>query len=1073
MALALGLGALCLLLGVLPGCFCEQCREGAKYSDAIISPNLETVKIMRVPHAVSVSDCTAACCDLSDCDLSWMFERHCYIVSCQHKGNCEPKKMEKVKSSLTFVLRPPQRPSALLGYGQVPSKVLHPMALQGDPSDEVNSLKELSFLSREESPDYPDEYGDTEQNPFRLSLKPEEKEDVNYADWSLLVTAENGFNSSGLSDGDKHVDLVRNEEERGRLETPTGVNKSEGNPVTERAGELPEIMLGMMEKSANELGFQPPDGANSTWQEEVLTTSHNPSSSDTLGSLSTTATRTQTSDLRNLLQDDATSLPTGAVFTQATATDQVSFPTSATKDVKELLVSAGDDLQVTLPKNSIELHAFVVTPFLSESAYSYEWSSMSHPDGYSGEMEGKHMPTLKLSQLPVGAYVFKVTVSAENAFGEGFVNVTVQPAVKINQPPVAIASPKAQEISFPRTSASIDGNQSTDDTEIASYHWEEIEGPPREKKASADTPVLHLSNLVPGNYTFRLTVIDSSGAANSTVASLRVHKKVDFPPVANAGPNQEISLPRNSITVNGNQSSDDYEIVSYEWSLSPKSRGKVVAMQGVRSPYLQLSSMQEGEYTFQLTVTDSAEQQSTAEVTVIVRPEKNSPPTAVAGPDKELTSPVQSTVLDGSMSTDDLGIVYYHWENISGPTSVQMEDTDSAVATVTGLHVGTYHFRLTVQDSQGLSSTATISVTVKEESNHPPQAHAGGKRILVLPNNSIALDGSQSTDDQGIVSYLWIRDGQSPAAGDVIHGSDHEAILQLTNLVEGSYSFHLKVTDGKGESDIDTATVEVRPDPKKNGLVELILQVGAGQLTEQQKDTLVRQLAMLLNVLDSDIKVQKIHTYSDTSTAVVFYVQNGHPFKVMKAADVAQMLRLQLLKEKPDFLLFKVLRVDTAGCLLKCSGHGHCDPITKRCICYQLWMENLIQKYLNSGESDCEWNILYVTASAVILIVLMAGFVWLCFCCCKSRKRTKIRKKTKYTILDNIDDQERMELRPKYGIKHRSTEHNSSLMVSESEFDSDQDTIFSREKVERENPRNAMNGSMKNGVSFSYSSKNR
>ncbi|XP_053252279.1 dyslexia-associated protein KIAA0319-like, partial [Podarcis raffonei] len=119
MALALELGALCLLLGILTGCFCEQCREGAKYSDAIISPNLETMKIMRVPHAVSVSDCTAACCDLSDCDLSWMFERHCYIVSCQRKGNCEPKKMEKVKSSLTFVLRPPQRPSAPLGYGQV------------------------------------------------------------------------------------------------------------------------------------------------------------------------------------------------------------------------------------------------------------------------------------------------------------------------------------------------------------------------------------------------------------------------------------------------------------------------------------------------------------------------------------------------------------------------------------------------------------------------------------------------------------------------------------------------------------------------------------------------------------------------------------------------------------------------------------------------------------------------------------------------------------------------------------------------------------------------------------------
>jgi len=45
----------------------------------------------------------------------------------------------------------------------------------------------------------------------------------------------------------------------------------------------------------------------------------------------------------------------------------------------------------------------------------------------------------------------------------------------------------------------------------------------------------------------------------------------------------------------------------------------------------------------------------------------------------------------------------------------------------------------------------------------------------------------------------------------VIHGSDHEAVLQLTNLVEGNYTFHLKVMDANGDSDIDSATVEVRP----------------------------------------------------------------------------------------------------------------------------------------------------------------------------------------------------------------------------------------------------------------------
>ncbi|NXJ02296.1 K0319 protein, partial [Psophia crepitans] len=1058
------------------GSSCEQCREGATYSGAVISPNLETTKIMRVPHAMSVSDCIAACCDLSGCDLSWMFERRCYIVNCQHKENCEPKKIETVKSYLTFVLRPSQRPASLLGFGQVIPSMVHSVGFQNEPFDEVSSLKELSLFDKdpslEEIPEYIDDYKELEQDPFQVSIKHEQKESTDYADWGLMVAGENSFNSSVGDGGDNQEDSAEKKGEAGKVESLLNKTSSELSSVTEhsieRLSSLPEITPFPGKTSESEAAVQPDDAL----EKEAATPSPSSNKLDFSSGVSE-KTQTPTMALENVTEGGIMLLPTNTVSPEPVQQFTPPATDAKTDTVKELIVSAGDNIQVMLPKNEVELNAFVVPPPPTETAYTYEWSLISHPADYGGEMERRHSQTLKLSHLSVGLYAFKVMVSGENAFGEGFVNVTVKPAVRVNQPPVAVASPEVQEVSLPTTSTFIDGSQSIDDMKIVSYHWEEIRGPLREQKASADTPVLHLSNLVAGNYTFRLTVIDSDGAANSTIASLTVSKPVDYPPIANAGPNQAVTLPQNFITLNGNQSSDDHEIVSYEWSLSPKSKGKVVAMQGVRTPYLQLSAMQEGDYTFQLTVTDSARQRSTAEVTLIVQPENNSPPVAVAGPDKELTFPVESTTLDGSKSQDDQGIVFYHWENISGPSSVQMENGNKAIATVTGLQVGTYRFRLTVKDQQGLSSASVLSITVKKESNSPPRAHAGGKHVLVLPNNSVTLNGSSSADDQGIVSYLWIRDGQSPAAGDVIHGSDHEAVLQLTNLVEGTYTFHLKVTDAKGDSDIDSATVEVRPDPKRSGLVELILQVGVGQLSEQQKDTLVRQLAVLLNVLDSDIKVQKIQAYSDISTAVVFYVQNGHPSKVIKASDVSRALHVQLLKEKADFLLFKVLRVDTAACLLKCSGHGHCDPITKRCICYQLWMENLVHRYLNDGESNCEWSILYVTVSGFILIVVTVGCAWFCICCCKSRKRTKIRKKTKYTILDNIDEQERMELRPKYGIKHRSTEHNSSLMVSESEFDSDQDTIFSREKIERENPKSLMNGSIRNGVSFNYSSKDR
>ncbi|XP_058411141.1 dyslexia-associated protein KIAA0319 homolog isoform X5 [Diceros bicornis minor] len=1066
-----------------PGCACTQCSEGRTYSNAIILPNLETTRIMRVPQPTPVVDCTAACCDLSSCDLAWWFEGRCYLVSCPHKENCEPKKMDSMRSYLTFVLRPAQRPTQLLDFGEMMLNRGAPSGIWGDSLEDIR--KDLPFLGKdgglEETSEYSDDYRELEQDLFQPLSKQEPRGSAEYTDWGLLPGREGPEGRFNSSAGDSPAASVEKQQEVPELHSLDPelhkLNESAWTPAPKHSPERRVLLPLVTTPSSGEVlekeTFQLREQSNNSSGKEVLMPSRNPPPASLEFSPATMEKSPVLTVIPQSTEHSIPTLPTSIIGAESTTPEQPVSATTAPRTVKELMVSAGDNLVITLPKTEVELKAFVVPAPPAETTYNYEWSLISHPVDYQDEIKQRHTQTLNLSQLSVGFYAFKVAVSSDNAFGEGFVNVTVEPARRVNLPPVAVISPQIQELTLPLTSALIDGSQSTDDTNIVSYHWEEINGPLGEEKTSADSPVLHLSNLVPGNYTFRLTVTDSDGATNSTTAALIVNNPVDHPPVANAGPNQTITLPQNSITLNGNQSSDDHHIVLYEWSLGPGSESKEVAMQAIETPYLHLSAMKEGDYTFQLMVTDSSRQQSTAMVTVIVQPEDNRPPIAVAGPDKELVYPVESTTLDGSRSSDDHGVVFYHWEHVRGPSAVEMENTDKAVATVTGLQVGTYHFRLTVKDQQGLGSTTTLTVAVKKENNSPPRAQAGGRHVLVLPNNSITLDGSRSTDDQGIVSYLWIRDGQSPAAGDVIDGSDRSVALQLTNLVEGVYTFHLRVADSQGASDTDTATVEVRPDPRKSGLVELILQVGIAQLTEQQKDTVVRQLAVLLNVLDSDIKVQKIQAHSDLSTVIVFYVQSGPPFKVLKAAEVARNLHRRLSKEKTDFLLFKVLRIDTAGCLLNCSGHGHCDPITKRCICSQLWMENLIQRYIQDGESNCEWSIFYVTVLALTLVMLTGGLTWLCICCCKRRKRTKIRKKTKYTILDNMDDQERMELRPKYGIKHRSTEHNSSLMVSESEFDSDQDTIFSRERMERGNPKVSMNGSLRNGASFSCCSKDR
>ncbi|XP_065326618.1 dyslexia-associated protein KIAA0319-like protein [Pelmatolapia mariae] len=713
--------------------------------------------------------------------------------------------------------------------------------------------------------------------------------------------------------------------------------------------------------------------------------------------------------------------------------------TTPTQAVRELVVSAGESVEVTLPLNEVKLYAYVVPTPPNGTNYAFDWRLKTHPKDYSGEMEGKHSKTLKLSKLTVGLYEFEVTVDGEGAHGEGYVNVTVKPEPRVNKPPVAVVSPKFQEISLPTSSTVIDGSQSTDDDKVVAWHWEEVKGPLREEKVSADTPVLKLTSLVPGNYTFSLTVTDSDGATNSTQATLSVNKAKDYRPVANAGPIQVIQLPRNSITLYGNQSTDDHDSLSYEWSLSPESKDKVVEMQGVRTPILQLSAMQEGDYTFQLTVTDSAGQQDTSQVTVIVQPENNKPPVADAGPEKELTLPMDHTTLYGNKSHDDQKIATYHWTKTSGPDGVKIENADSAVATVTGLKVGTYEFTLTVTDERKLESSDTVTVIVKEEKDQPPVARVVSSPPISLPVRTTTLDGSQSTDDKGGLSYLWTREDTSPAAGDVLNSSDHQAVLFLGNLVEGKYSFILTVTDSKGQSSKGRGTVEVKPDVRERDLVELVLEVSVSQVSQRQRDMLLRQVGVLLGVLDSDIIVREISAFNEHSTRLVFLVSGGPGRPPLSGRNVALGLRNKLRKQKNDFLIFKARRVDTVICQLNCSGHGECDSFTRRCVCHPFWMENFIRTQFGDAESNCEWSVLYVTIASFMIVVAAATFVWGIVCCCNRRKSKVRRSKSRYKMLE-ADEQDCLELQlPRAArLKPVPAPTSSALMHSDSDLDSDE-----------------------------------
>ena len=91
----------------------------------------------------------------------------------------------------------------------------------------------------------------------------------------------------------------------------------------------------------------------------------------------------------------------------------------------------------------------------------------------------------------------------------------------------------------------------------------------------------------------------------------------DAPPVADAGPDQTVQLPTDSVTLDGTRSTDDVRIITYRWKQTEgPTRGVRLSVE--RTARLGVAGLSEGEYTFTLEVGDGEEQLDYDEVKVIV-----------------------------------------------------------------------------------------------------------------------------------------------------------------------------------------------------------------------------------------------------------------------------------------------------------------------------------------------------------------------------------------------------------------------------------------------------------------------
>lgn len=444
------------------------------------------------------------------------------------------------------------------------------------------------------------------------------------------------------------------------------------------------------------------------------------------------------------------------------------------------------------------------------------------------ENESTHFFTVS-GLLPQTPYSFKVRTktfynSTQNTLFSEFTAPVSAATNDSNNPPVSDAGPD-QQVKKDQTVV-LDATNSTDpEGNITSYRWTQIEGPqvpltdPGRAKIEFKAPPINEEKV---GLVFKLEVTDARGAKSEDTCQVTVYRD-NLPPVADAGPFQNVKSGQKVILDGSNSRDPDGQIVSYRWSqisgpgvnLSDPGAARVEFNAPAIDKDAQIVS-------FELEVTDNAGSSAKAAVEVKIIKEAGSP-VADAGGD-QIAKAGQTVILDGSGSIDpDGSVVSYLWEQLSG-TKIELSDPaapkTSFVIPDQVISGETLEFRLTVTDDAGKISSATTRVTLFQ--TQLPVADAGADQT-VKSGQTVTLDGSGSTDpDDGIASFKWIQIGgiqvnlnnaeQKIASFIAPEITDVGGKRALRQFVGEKLEFLLRVTDHGGGWAEDTCMITIIPD---------------------------------------------------------------------------------------------------------------------------------------------------------------------------------------------------------------------------------------------------------------------
>lgn len=448
---------------------------------------------------------------------------------------------------------------------------------------------------------------------------------------------------------------------------------------------------------------------------------------------------------------------------------------------------------------------------------TYTWSVVSEPSGSTASLSSSTGASPTFTADKVGTYKFQLVVNnGYNNSVPATVVITSQ-----NLPPVANAG-QPQTV-YQEATVRLNGTESYDPAGLPiSYQWSFASVPSGSTAVLSAATTPNPTFVADKSGTFLVQLVVNNGVFNSAPVTVTI-TTLNSPPVANAGPDQSVTV-HTTVQLDGSRSSDvDGDLITYSWSFISTPSGSNAVLLNATTVNPTFVSDVKGDYAVQLIVNDGFQNSSPATVTISTI---NSPPVANAGPNQTIT--VTGTVqLDGSGSTDVEGdAITYSWSFLSVPSGseAKLSNPNAVNPTFVADVLGTYVAQLIVNDGTVNGTPATVTIT---SSDVPPLANPGPAQSVYV-GSVVNLNGSASTDsDHQTLTYQWALLSK-PANSAAVLSQPTSATPYFTADLSGTYVVQLIVNDGFLSSSPVTMTVStINTPPVANAGANQTVNAGA------------------------------------------------------------------------------------------------------------------------------------------------------------------------------------------------------------------------------------------------------